>query len=200
MLLLTHLKAMGNHIECVQRKATKFILNDYSSDHKSTLESLHILLLKLWFDLQDIMFLIKCLQNHSHTINISRYVKFVSSNTRAHTSNKLKHKFKEHPKQGIFISITSSEFRTQSQITTLIYLCQRQTLSFASEPSSGVVFSQISTQTTFLHFTFCALVPNVTNLNSQHNNVLILSCVMLTLSWVLLSFFLIHLAILLIVY
>ena len=56
--------------EPIQRKATKFILNDYTSDYKSRLESLHILPLTQWFELQDIMFLIKCLQCPSDTVNI----------------------------------------------------------------------------------------------------------------------------------
>ena len=81
------------NLERVQRKATKFILNDYSSDYKSRLDSINILPLSLWFELQDIMFLIKCLQDPLDTININRYVKFATSNTRANTFNKLKHSF-----------------------------------------------------------------------------------------------------------
>ena len=59
------------NIERIQRKATKLILNDYTSDYKSRLESLHILPLTRWFELQDIMFLVKCLQDPSDTMNPS---------------------------------------------------------------------------------------------------------------------------------
>ena len=79
------------NLERVQRKATKFILDDYSSNYRSRLDCLHILPLTLWFELQDIMFLTKCLQDPSDSINIGKYVKFASSNTRANTFNKLTH-------------------------------------------------------------------------------------------------------------
>ena len=79
------------NLERVQRKATKFILNDYTCNYKSRLDCLHMLPLTLWFELQDVMFLIKCLQDPSDSIGISKYVKFASSNTRAKTLNKLTH-------------------------------------------------------------------------------------------------------------
>ena len=60
------------NLECIQRKATKFILNDYASDYKSRLEALQMLPLTLWFELQDIMFLVKCLQDQTDTLNINR--------------------------------------------------------------------------------------------------------------------------------
>ena len=70
-------------IERVQRKATKFILNDYTSEYGTRLLSLHLLPLMHWFELQDIMFLVKCLQNPSDNMNINTYITFVSSITRA---------------------------------------------------------------------------------------------------------------------
>ena len=81
------------NIERIQRKATKFILNDYASDYKSRLEALQMLPLTLWFELQDIMFLVKCLQDQTDTLNINRYITFAASNTRAGSSSKLHHHF-----------------------------------------------------------------------------------------------------------
>ena len=74
------------NLERVQRKATKLIIDDYRSNYKSRLDCLHILPLTLWFELQDITFLIT-----SDSINIGKYVKFASSNTRANTFNKFTH-------------------------------------------------------------------------------------------------------------
>lgn len=82
------------NIERIQRKATKFILNDYTSDYKSRLEALQMLPLTLWFELQDIMFLVKCLQDQTDTLNINKYITFAASNTRAGSSNKLHHPFR----------------------------------------------------------------------------------------------------------
>ena len=49
-------------IERIQRRATKYILNDYTSDYKSRLLKLHILPLMYTLDLNDIMFFIKNLK------------------------------------------------------------------------------------------------------------------------------------------
>ena len=70
-------------VERIQRKATKFILKDYTTDYKTRLISLYILPVMYWLDLQDLVFLIKCLQDPLDNINIHRYVSYVNSNTRA---------------------------------------------------------------------------------------------------------------------
>ena len=81
-------------IEKIQRRATKYILNDSSSDYKSRLLSLNMLPLMYWLDLKDLVFLVKCLKDPHNTMNIYRYINFVSTNkTRASTTNKLQHKF-----------------------------------------------------------------------------------------------------------
>ena len=78
-----HAKDILN-LERVQRRATKYLLNDYVIDYKSRLRQLNILPLSLWFDLRDIMFLIKCLQNNNEdNFNIYDYVKFTSGRTRS---------------------------------------------------------------------------------------------------------------------
>ena len=43
-------------LERVQRKATKFIVNDYSSGYKQRLLSLNMLPLMYWYELQDLIF------------------------------------------------------------------------------------------------------------------------------------------------
>ena len=49
-------------LERLQRRATKYILNDYTSDYKHRLMTLKILPLMYFVDISDIMFLIKCLK------------------------------------------------------------------------------------------------------------------------------------------
>ena len=46
-----------------------------------------------WLELQDLIFLIKCLKDPQDTNNIYQFVNFVNSNTRAGTNRKLNHKF-----------------------------------------------------------------------------------------------------------
>lgn len=80
-------------LEKVQKRATKYILNDSSSDYKSRLKSLHLLPLMYHLELNDVMFLIKSLQHPSDHFNISHFITFSDNNTRSSSSHKLKHAF-----------------------------------------------------------------------------------------------------------
>ena len=68
-------------IERVQKRATKYILNDFTSCYKSRLLKLKLLPLMHWLELQDIMYLVKCLKLPQNTI--AQLVSFISSKTRA---------------------------------------------------------------------------------------------------------------------
>ena len=76
-------------IENVQRRATKFILNDYNTDYKTRLVKLHLLPLAMLYELNDICFFIKSLMQTSSSFNILDYVSFSRNNTRSGTHNKL---------------------------------------------------------------------------------------------------------------
>ena len=80
-------------LEQIQRRATKYILNDYSSDYKSRLRSLHLLPFMHWLEFLDIMFLVKCIKAPPDNFDIFSYVSFVNTCTRASTSMKLKHNY-----------------------------------------------------------------------------------------------------------
>ena len=70
-------------LERVQRRSTKFILNDYTADYKSRLRSLRLLPIMLWLDLHDLIFLVKCLKDPNDIMGIRQHVSFKSSSTRA---------------------------------------------------------------------------------------------------------------------
>ena len=78
-------------LERLQRRATKYILNDYSSDYKTRLSKLNILPLMYILDISDIMFTIKSLKFPSEAFSITEYITFASGNTRLGSSNKLQH-------------------------------------------------------------------------------------------------------------
>ena len=81
-LVRTHLTYCSQlSLEKVQRRAIKYILNDYVSDYKARLCKLKLLPLMRWFELQDIMFIVKCMQQQSD--DIRELVSFTSSKTRA---------------------------------------------------------------------------------------------------------------------
>ncbi len=88
-----HLCKNIQSIERIQRRATKYILKDYTSDYKSRLLSLHMLPLMHWLDLQDIILMIKFLKDPQDTINVYQYIRFVNSNTRAGKNQKMCHRF-----------------------------------------------------------------------------------------------------------
>ena len=62
-------------IENIQRRDTKYILNDYSSCYRSKLKELHILPLMMQFEINDILFFVTCLKNPTESFNILKYVK-----------------------------------------------------------------------------------------------------------------------------
>lgn len=78
-------------LERVQKRATKYILNDYKSDYKSRLLSLGLLPLMYYLELLDIMFCVKSLKTPSVNYAISDHVTFCSSSTRSGSSKKMCH-------------------------------------------------------------------------------------------------------------
>ena len=78
-------------LERVQRRATKFILNDYESSYKTRLKQLHLLPLMYVFEFNDLMFFVKSLKEPTAHFNIYQYVHFSKSPTRSASSSKLIH-------------------------------------------------------------------------------------------------------------
>ena len=73
------------------RRALKFILNDYISDYKSCLLKLGLLPLMHVLDFYDIMFFCKALNQPSVHFNILDSVQFCHNNTRSSFTNKLQY-------------------------------------------------------------------------------------------------------------
>ena len=78
-------------LERVQRRATKFILQDYNSDYKSRLISLKLLPFMMSLEISDIIFYISSLKNPQDHFDISSRIKSFSSSTRASSNKKLIH-------------------------------------------------------------------------------------------------------------
>ena len=79
------------NLECIQSRATKFILNNYDLSYRQRLEQLHLLPLMYAYELNGLMFFIKTLKFPSTHFDISEYVQFVDHNTRAASTHKLSH-------------------------------------------------------------------------------------------------------------
>ena len=82
-------------LERIQRRSTKFILNDFATDYKSRLISLHLTPLMYFFKLNDILFFIRCVKNPPPNFDIMRFVSFSNSSihTRSTSCGKLQHHF-----------------------------------------------------------------------------------------------------------
>jgi len=74
-----HLIKDINKLEQLQRRATKYILNDFISDYKTRLLKLNLLPLMYIFELFDIMFFIKSIQNPTASFNILNFISFSNS-------------------------------------------------------------------------------------------------------------------------
>ena len=79
-------------IENIQRRSTKYILNDYSSCYRSRLKELHILPLMMQFEINDILFFVTCLKNPTESFNILKYVNFSTNSTRSSCPSLFKNK------------------------------------------------------------------------------------------------------------
>ena len=84
-----HLIKHIQQLERVQRRATKYILNDYSTDYKSRLINLHMLPLMYILDVNDVMFFLKNLHNPHNGFDINNFIKFATGHTRLASGNKL---------------------------------------------------------------------------------------------------------------
>ena len=88
-------------LERIQRRATKYILNDFHSDYKHCLLSLRLLPLMMQLELFDILFFIRCLKDPDN-FSIFSYVRFSEGSTRSSTHFKLKHSISKSNTTGHF--------------------------------------------------------------------------------------------------
>ena len=79
------------NFERIQRRATKFILNDYNSDYFSRLSKLELLPLMYTFDLFDIVFTLKSLKYPSPCFDIRNFITFNTNQTHSLSHGKLIH-------------------------------------------------------------------------------------------------------------
>ena len=70
-------------IEGVQRRASKFILQDYELPYPERLKKLNLLPISYWMELKDLVFFFKC-KHGLFDLDISSFVTF-SSNSSSHT-------------------------------------------------------------------------------------------------------------------
>ena len=88
-----HLLKHIEFLEGVQRRATKYVLNDFKSDYKSRLITLGLLPLMYFLELNDVMFCVRSLKFPTSDFNITDYIQFSKCGTRSSAFMKLSHHF-----------------------------------------------------------------------------------------------------------
>ncbi len=88
-----HLLKDISKIEQVQRRASKFILNVTLMDYKQRLIQLNLLPLMYWYELQDVLFLVKSLKDPPDNFDITNFITFSTLSTRSGSTNKLCYKY-----------------------------------------------------------------------------------------------------------
>ena len=83
-------------LDRVQRKSTKYILNNYHLDYKTRLTSLHLLPLMYTYELYDILFLIQSLKDPDPSFPIMKYISFSTTATRSGLNSKLTYQSSSH--------------------------------------------------------------------------------------------------------
>ena len=96
--LLTDIKCL----ETVQRRATRFIVNDVTMDYKDRLIRLRLLPLMMEFEISDIIFLVKSMKNPSTHFNIYNFIQCCSHSTRSSSSFKIRHSISRNNTLGNF--------------------------------------------------------------------------------------------------
>ena len=80
-------------LETVQRRATKFIVS-HSMSYRERLIELQLFPLMYYLDLQDVLFLLKCIKYPPDNFDVFSYISFCKSNTRSSSMGKLKYVYK----------------------------------------------------------------------------------------------------------
>ena len=94
-------------LEGVQRRATKFLLNDYHAVRLPSASKLNTLPLMMLFEINDIVFFIKKPYEY---FDISKYVSFCSHHTRSSSHFKLRHSLSKKNSVRNFFSIEYLDF------------------------------------------------------------------------------------------
>ena len=147
------------HLEQIQRRASKFILNDFTSDYKLRLINLNLLPLTMWFELQDIMFLMKAIKFPSENFKIKDIITFSSSNTRASAHNKLQRNplCKSRKAKQFYFNRISRLWNALPPVDLSLSLC---TLEKQMKCCSGVTSHYTLIQTLPVHGTLSAPVQH----------------------------------------
>ena len=97
-----YLLADIKRLESVQRRATKFVVNNSSMDYRERLIHLHLLPLMMEFEISDILFLVKSMKYPSNHFDIYSFIQVCNHTTRSSSYHKLRHSLSRNKTQSNF--------------------------------------------------------------------------------------------------
>ena len=146
-------------LENVQRRGTKFILNDFTADYKTRLLSLNLLPLAMLYEFNDILFSLNLLRNLPlHFISWIMYHSVPTLHVLHHLLN-LSINLPEPTPSTTLISIVFPVSGIRSP--QLIFLLVSTLLKGPSSNSSAITLSIISIQVIIVHFIIYVRVISV---------------------------------------
>lgn len=137
-------------LEKVQHWATKFILQDHLLGYKSRWMELNLLPISYWLEFQDIMFLIKYLQDPHDNFNIKDCITFASNFMRVASNQTLIYQY-SRTSIGSYLYFNRI-VRLWNHLPEVDLTESSKSLRFISQSSYGIIFSIIST------LMFCARI------------------------------------------
>ena len=159
--LCSHLLSDIKCLEAVQRRATKFIINDKSMNYKDRLIRLGLLPLMMEFEISDIIFLVKSMKTPSTHFDIFKFIDCCNYSTRSSSSFKLRHSLSRNNTLGSFYFNRILRLWNSFLLWTSVSLCWSSNLYFAT--TSGTILFPISTQIIHAPTTICAPVTAALN-------------------------------------
>ena len=145
-------------IEQIQRRTTKFILNDYSSDYFDKLKQLNLLPLIYPFELNEIVVTLKSLKYPSPSSNITDYITFADGNTRSSSSGKMIHVGNNNNASRHFSSIEYLACGMPYPLLTYLYLLKLTRQEYIS--FYGHIFYQTLDMTILVEYVFKFRTPH----------------------------------------
>ena len=149
-------------LEAVQRRATKFIINDKSMNYKDRLIRLGLLPLMMEFEISDIIFLVKSMKAPSTHFDIFKFIDCCNHSTRSSSSFKLRHSLSRNNTLGSFyFNRIPRLWNSLPPMDISLSLSRSSNIYFAT--TSGTILFPISTQIIHAPTTVCAPVTAALN-------------------------------------
>ena len=142
-----------------------YILNDFSSDYRTRLISLHLLPLIYLYELLDVIFFVKCFKSPDPSFPIRDHVSFSTASTRSASAAKLNHKSRSSTLSRAYLLLQIGPHLEHSLLLTSLFPSLQ--LNYSYNRFSSLTFFPILTLPYLALSMFFALVAGAANYQSK---------------------------------